>query len=552
MHHSSGKRIRRCLLAALVVASANVSVGADREFTPIIALAARHDATKISEEPNGLVVAAEAIPLLDAPTEVGGMLSHASSNRPGPAVRLATPFDPTKQNRSQQAVARANPTKPPSVVAPVIRVYEPIKLAPLAVHAAAPGLIREQVNRSVFLSTRSDRLERGLPTSVPLIARRDQLASRLITALDSIANPKIERPKTASASLVANSFVSEPTSPLAGFIQVAEQDPVARALPSPKPSPSGDLTEAARRSRSINPILMSASRPVINPREAVAATPSEPLDIAKTMIFRPTPIVEMATNPLARRQQPASTVPAQPRKSRHEPVLQLVEAPSADIATAIAQSTAESSPSSRLNVRNQPLIQLAVQEPLLTLVQQSPSASASDLPVPATEPETSAEQIADLEEIEAIELDLKPIHAISASTKPMAGELPKNYAAARFAREGEIAHRMGYSRTQMETTMNWEAPAVCHRPLYFEDINLERHGYKFPLVQPAISAAHFFGRVPLLPYMMVNEGHRNCQYTLGHYRPGDYAPYSLYVPRLRLDASAAEVAFAAGVIFAFP
>jgi hypothetical protein len=52
--------------------------------------------------------------------------------------------------------------------------------------------------------------------------------------------------------------------------------------------------------------------------------------------------------------------------------------------------------------------------------------------------------------------------------------------------------------------------------------------------------------------MMVTEGHRNCQYTLGHYRPGDYAPYSLYVPRLRLDASAAEVALAAGLIFAFP
>jgi hypothetical protein len=156
------------------------------------------------------------------------------------------------------------------------------------------------------------------------------------------------------------------------------------------------------------------------------------------------------------------------------------------------------------------------------------------------------------EEIEAFELDVKPIDELSVRITPDAGELPTNYATARFAREGEVAHRMGYSRSKTETLLTWEAPALCYRPLYFEEINLERHGYKIPLIQPALSAAHFFGRVPLLPYMMVSEGHGKCRYTLGHYRPGDYAPYSLYVPRLRLDASAAEAAVVAGVLFAFP
>ncbi|NNJ28132.1 hypothetical protein [Alienimonas chondri] len=40
-----------------------------------------------------------------------------------------------------------------------------------------------------------------------------------------------------------------------------------------------------------------------------------------------------------------------------------------------------------------------------------------------------------------------------------------------------------------------------HRPLYFEDPNLERCGISTgPLTQPIVSGAHFFGTVPLLPW----------------------------------------------------
>jgi hypothetical protein len=257
-------------------------------------------------------------------------------------------------------------------------------------------------------------------------------------------------------------------------------------------------------------IQFAQTNPVAIKNEVVSpANPSvlreEVTDVVKVLTKRSSPIVELASNPI------------------------------------VAQSPTMAARSA---------IQLAEVVPLLTTLQSSPS--ASDLPAPTSQTPLTEEQIQQLEVIEAFDLDLKPIETLSAHTKPEAGELPTNFAAARFAREGAVAHRMGTSRAHAETVMTWEAPAVCHRPLYFEDINLERHGYKVPLIQPAISAAHFFGRVPLLPYMMVTEGHRNCQYTLGHYRPGDYAPYSLYVPRLRLDASAAEMAFAAGLIFAFP
>ncbi len=202
-----------------------------------------------------------------------------------------------------------------------------------------------------------------------------------------------------------------------------------------------------------------------------------------------------------------------------------------------------------------PIVRLA-SEPTPELVQQTPS--ASDLPSPTSDtpetipPTTDSLPLADTEEIPAFESDWKSITDLKIRTAPEAGEMPENYAAARFAREGRIAHKMGISRETVESLFTWEAPANCYRPLLFEDVNLERHGYKVPLIQPALSAAHFFGRVPLVPYMMISEGHHDCRYALGNYRPGDYAPYSLYAPRLRLDATAFEAAVVAAVIIAFP
>jgi len=156
------------------------------------------------------------------------------------------------------------------------------------------------------------------------------------------------------------------------------------------------------------------------------------------------------------------------------------------------------------------------------------------------------------EELVPIDDGLKPIGTLLTKILPEAGAMPRDYATAKFSLAGEIAHPMGKSRDVPESLVFWEAPGLCHRPLYFEDVNLERHGYKFPVVQPAVSAAHFFGRIPLMPYMMLSEHNAECQYALGHYRPGDYAPYSLYIPKLRLGPGTVQAAVVTGVLFAFP
>ncbi len=77
-----------------------------------------------------------------------------------------------------------------------------------------------------------------------------------------------------------------------------------------------------------------------------------------------------------------------------------------------------------------------------------------------------------------------------------------------------------------QTTYLWKASAMCHKPLYFEDEQLERYGHSFsPCFQPFVSGAHFFTHVPVLPYCMGVEPPNECIYALGYYRPGSCAPY---------------------------
>jgi hypothetical protein len=81
-------------------------------------------------------------------------------------------------------------------------------------------------------------------------------------------------------------------------------------------------------------------------------------------------------------------------------------------------------------------------------------------------------------------------------------------------------------RSWEETVYLWKASALCHKPLYFEDEHLERYGHSWPpCCQPLVSGAHFFTRLPILPYCMGIEPPNECIYALGHYRPGSCAPY---------------------------
>jgi hypothetical protein len=98
----------------------------------------------------------------------------------------------------------------------------------------------------------------------------------------------------------------------------------------------------------------------------------------------------------------------------------------------------------------------------------------------------------------------------------------------------------------------WEAADLAHHPLYFEDEAVERNGQYRPLVQPALSAAHFFGRIPALPYLMASQAPQSCVYPLGAVRPGSCVePYYRQWPKTTAGG-VAEAGVMTGLFFLIP
>jgi hypothetical protein len=65
---------------------------------------------------------------------------------------------------------------------------------------------------------------------------------------------------------------------------------------------------------------------------------------------------------------------------------------------------------------------------------------------------------------------------------------------------------------------------MVHRPLYFEDANLERYGNGIGRWQPIASGAHFFTSVLAMPYKIGVTSPTECDYSMGHFRPGNCVP----------------------------
>jgi len=108
-------------------------------------------------------------------------------------------------------------------------------------------------------------------------------------------------------------------------------------------------------------------------------------------------------------------------------------------------------------------------------------------------------------------------------------------------------------RLWASTTFTWKASGLCHKPLYFEDMHLERYGHSWgPYLQPFISAGHFFATIPVLPYKMGLYPPTECMYTLGYYRPGSCAPYLLDPIPISVRAGLAEAGAWTGLVYAFP
>jgi hypothetical protein len=146
----------------------------------------------------------------------------------------------------------------------------------------------------------------------------------------------------------------------------------------------------------------------------------------------------------------------------------------------------------------------------------------------------------------------KPITRLTTSIALPPGRLPANSAAARFAQVPPRAHVTGTHRDWNGVDYYWSASHLAHQPLYFEDVNLERNGYSFGVLQPVVSAARFYATFPVLPYFCGAHPPYGATYTLGEPRPGSPAPYVIDRPKASIAGGLLEAATVSGLFFAIP
>jgi hypothetical protein len=152
------------------------------------------------------------------------------------------------------------------------------------------------------------------------------------------------------------------------------------------------------------------------------------------------------------------------------------------------------------------------------------------------------------------DISIKPMTSISLSINAPNGTLPDNKAATVFKDNSTSPHIPWQSDRMWAPWMYyWQASAFCHQPLYFEEPNLERSGHQTcGCLQSALSGAHFFGTIPLLPYKIALDHPCCCQYTLGHSRSGDCNAWEPHDCRFSAKAVAVEGAAVTGLVFLLP
>jgi hypothetical protein len=149
-----------------------------------------------------------------------------------------------------------------------------------------------------------------------------------------------------------------------------------------------------------------------------------------------------------------------------------------------------------------------------------------------------------------VDLSIRPISSISLNIAPQTrGDLPPNLAMETM--RGELPQLL-QDRPYEPWNYYWTATAFAHRPLYFEQVNVERYGHNAGCLQPAFSAAHFFVTIPILPYKMGQDHPNECIYTLGHSRPGDCAAWERHDLRWSTCGAIAQGAVTTGLVFLIP
>lgn len=148
---------------------------------------------------------------------------------------------------------------------------------------------------------------------------------------------------------------------------------------------------------------------------------------------------------------------------------------------------------------------------------------------------------------------LPSIHGIAINAPVSPGILPQNHAAGTWGSKPQEYHAPGFERlANPPAIVRWQAPWIGYRPLYFEDVWLERHGYDHGHLQPLLSSVKFFGTAAFLPYLHGATPHKECTYSLGLGRPGDCTPHFFTLPKKSERGFLYQSAVVAGTALLIP
>jgi hypothetical protein len=166
------------------------------------------------------------------------------------------------------------------------------------------------------------------------------------------------------------------------------------------------------------------------------------------------------------------------------------------------------------------------------------------------------EKYGQLRSINSIGLNIQPFSRVDPSDEDAAqrltGRVPGNAAALLVREQDTIRYVSGPPQPSVNYAGLLSLGDFCHRPLYFEQVNVERYGTHRPILQPAFSAIQFFAGIPTLPYKMTIQHPNICYYYDHPFEAGRPAPWERQLPPLNGKAGLVQAGVVLGLIFLIP
>ncbi|MDX1947208.1 MAG: hypothetical protein SFU86_17540 [Pirellulaceae bacterium] len=329
-------------------------------------------------------------------------------------------------------------------------------------------------------------------------------------------------------------------------VPVAPAAPVAPATPPALPAPAPAAPAAVATPA---PTVVRIPVEVARPKHLPTQPPHWHFPPLARLVRHQAEPVAVAAESAPPAIPPVPLHPVRPAEVAPPPIQELaVAAPAAPAPQAATQIAALPAPPP---ARLPPLALQVRTPPPVPLVRAVPVSTQPEPLPPAGPPEIIGQRAAyQVKTLREISIDITPPKLVNDDGQRMAA--PPDYAAERFA---EIPVRDGDDRFEREYDFV-PSPAgleFCYQPLYFEELNVERYGRNFGLLQPVVSTAHFYSRIPLLPYMAIARPARQCTYHNHWTLPGYRVPWwEKQPPIVDANAAAFEICVAYGVILLLP